>query len=219
MSPTKYHPSSGYLPRCLNRHSWHTLTVPRPIPSLSPNYHLPFSAALLYPRWKMATYTNLLQPKNVRLIAKSARNTFSFMVPTHWETRVGRPTAGTAKWQVMCKGAANHAGLQAFRGTGADQDIINIALVQGAQLVAHPDKAFETQEHTNKLIKSQPGYNKATHSAEDPRYHTPKPRIGTHPERSRWTTDWIYARARKSTRMARSDLQENQGLTGSVDRR
>jgi hypothetical protein len=124
-------------------------------------HHLPFSAVLICPRWKDALYMNLLQHRNVRLIAKFKRNTFSFMVPTHWEQGVGKATAGTAKWQVMCIQVSNQHGRDAFHKDGADEAVIKAVVAHGAVLATHPDKAFETQEFTKHDINPPTGYNTA----------------------------------------------------------
>jgi len=124
-------------------------------------HHLPFSAVLVYLRWKDALYMSLLQHRNVRLIAKFKRNTFSFMTPTHWEQGVGKATAGTAKWQVMFIHVSNQQGRDAFMKPGADEAVIQAAVAHGAVLATYPDKAFDTQEFTKYNINPPTGYNKA----------------------------------------------------------
>ena len=83
----------------------------------------------------MAPYMDLLRHANVRLIAKFARNTFSFLEPTHWEAEThGTQANGTAKWQVMIIGVANLKGLLKYRKAGADAGIVQAAVQNGAQV-------------------------------------------------------------------------------------
>ena len=102
----------------------------------------PFSAVLVIPRFQMAKYMDLLQHRNVSLIAKAERGTFSFMAPTHWELGDQDPEGkNTAKWQVMFVEVANQAG-QEFKRSGAWDRIRQAIVDTGATLAQGEDVAF-----------------------------------------------------------------------------
>ena len=128
----------------------------------------PFSAVLVYPRWRNAPYMNLLQHENVRLIAKFSRDSFAFMEPTHWETGPGDPAAGTAKWQVMVIGVANPSGPAAFQTRDADAKIVSEAVSLGARLVTHADRAFDVGFRARTRVKPPRGYTRAKRTAPPP---------------------------------------------------
>eukprot|EP00959_Pyramimonas_sp_CCMP1952_P391051 8194864-Pyramimonas_sp.AAC.1 len=56
----------------------------------------PTSIVAVIPRWKKGAYMNLLRHRNVKVIARYARDTFSFSPPDHW---AGGSQSGRAKWQ------------------------------------------------------------------------------------------------------------------------
>ena len=62
----------------------------------------PFYTVLIYPRWRLGKFMELLTHHNVRLIAKFTRSSFTFMAPDHWTTG-DDDTEGknTTNWQVM----------------------------------------------------------------------------------------------------------------------
>jgi ribonuclease HI len=124
----------------------------------------PFCAILVYPRWKLNKYMNLLTHHHVRLLAKFNRNTFSFSSPTNWETDPARPSANnSAKWQVMIIEVSNAAFRSGFNPhkQDADMDIIASAESVGAVLTKHQDPAF-TDSATPYLISPPDGYLKLT---------------------------------------------------------
>jgi hypothetical protein len=150
----------------------------------------PFSAVLVYPRWRNAPYMNLLRHENVRLIAKFSRDSFAFMEPTHWETGPGDPSVGTAKRQVMVIGVANPRGLAAFQTQDADAKIISEAVSLGARLVTHADRAFEVGFRTRTRVKPPRGYTRAKRTA--PPHRPRKARPATAPLPSGRGTDCTH---------------------------
>ena len=91
----------------------------------------------------MATYMDLLSHRNVHLVAKTERDTFSFMAPTHWEVGDVDPQGkNTAKWQVMFVEVANERGRAIYKARHAEEDIRNEIHKSGAQLVTRADPAF-----------------------------------------------------------------------------
>jgi hypothetical protein len=108
----------------------------------------PFCAVLIYPRWKLGKFMELLTHHNVSIIAKFNRGSFSFMAPDHWATGDG-DTCGrdTATWQVMLIEVSNEAGRRpseegGHKREGAEQLIIDTALGSCAVLSQHRDPAF-----------------------------------------------------------------------------
>ena len=103
----------------------------------------PFCAILVIPRYLMATYMDLLSHRNVHLVAKAERDTFSFMAPTHWEVGDVDPQGkNTAKWQVMFVEVANPEGRALYKSQHAEADVQHEICKSGAQLVTREDPAF-----------------------------------------------------------------------------
>lgn len=104
----------------------------------------PFCAVLVYPRFKMATYMELLAHRNVGLIAEFDRHSFAFKTPDHWQSSGEGTGAGTAKWPVMVIEVSNEAGRARFKSVNAETDIIGAAVDAGAVLTTAEDRAFDT---------------------------------------------------------------------------
>ena len=66
---------------------------------------------LIYPKWRLSKFMELLTHHNVKLIAKFNRNSFSFTAPDHWATG-DEDTGGknTTNWQVKLLEVSNEAG-------------------------------------------------------------------------------------------------------------
>ena len=126
----------------------------------------PFSAILVYPRWKMGKFMELLTHHNVRLVAKFTRGSFSFMSPTHWQTG-DQDTEGknTSNWQVLIIEVSNPQGRATPQEGGhknhnAEANIITAAVRTGAVQSTHTDPSF-TRSSTPYRIKPPDGYLKA----------------------------------------------------------
>ena len=104
----------------------------------------PFCAVLVYPRFKMATYMELLAHRNVGLIAEFDRHSFAFKTPDHWQSSGEGTGAGTAKWPVMVIEVSNEAGRARFKSVNAEAAIIGAAVDAGAVLTTAEDRAFDT---------------------------------------------------------------------------
>eukprot|EP00959_Pyramimonas_sp_CCMP1952_P330966 6930877-Pyramimonas_sp.AAC.1 len=83
----------------------------------------PTSVIAVIPRWKKGAYMNLLRHRNVRVIARYARDTFSFSPPNNW---ADGGQGGRAKWQVMVVQIANEAGREKYR-TGDPSELLREA--------------------------------------------------------------------------------------------
>ena len=123
----------------------------------------PFCAVLIYPRWRLGKYMELLTHHNVSLIAKFNRGTFSFMAPDHWATGDG-DTGGrnTANWQVMLIEVSNEAGRKTpeqggHKKAGAEQLVLDAAQALGAVQSRHRDPAF-TNADVPYIIKPPEGF-------------------------------------------------------------
>jgi len=87
----------------------------------------------VYPRWDDKRYMGLLGHPNVHILAKYARNSFSFLPPDHFKAQ--RRGRGTAKWPVLVFVVANEAGLrQYWRGT--EEGIRHVSVEIGANLLS-----------------------------------------------------------------------------------
>ena len=65
------------------------------------------STIAVFPSWNTGEYMNLLKHKNVRVMARFKRHTFSFDPPDHWSAE---EQIGKAKWCVLVLEIANEAG-------------------------------------------------------------------------------------------------------------
>ena len=123
----------------------------------------PFCAILIYPRWKLGNYMNLMSHHNVKLIAKFQRDTFSFLAPDHWRTTDPDPQAkNAAKWQVMLLEVSNDRFDVAFAPyrQSAIKDIVAAAETDGAVISPHLDPAFHDAQVTYQVNPPE-GYTKA----------------------------------------------------------
>ena len=137
----------------------------------------PFCAVLIYPRWRLEKFMELLTHHNVRLIAKFTRGSFSFMAPDHWATGDGDEEGrNTANWQVMLIEVSNAAGRRPPQEGGhkhvdAEKWMVEAARADGAVLSVHSDPAFNNTEEPY-VIKHPEGYT----AAETKGYAVPLPR-------------------------------------------
>ena len=85
----------------------------------------------VFPRWKKSRFMNLLSHRNVRVVSRFARDTFSFLPPDHWTSS---KQAGTASWQVLVIEVSNPLGRQLYkRGDSGHMRAASEAI--GAKLV------------------------------------------------------------------------------------
>ena len=90
----------------------------------------PTSVVAVIPRWKKGAYMNLLRHRNVKVVARYARDTFSFSPPDHW---AGKAQSGRAKWQVMVVQIANDAGREKYRVGDPTELLREAGLAMGAK--------------------------------------------------------------------------------------
>ena len=111
----------------------------------------PFCTVLILPRWLTAPYMNLFSHRNVTLVAKAARGSFSFLAPTHWE--IGDPDPDckcTTNWPVLVVEVSNEWGRLKYVQVGAREAVRESLLGIGARLVRTVDASFEDRLWTLK---------------------------------------------------------------------